>query len=68
MVNKTRTGYKWLRKLHMSVGNRGFVGSCEGKLTLWRLPIDYIFCYKLKQIQNNFYDDSSIGFRFKSNL
>ena len=68
MLRKKNIGYKWLKQLHLSVGNRGFLGTIDGKFKIWKMPIDYTFSYKLKQIQNNFYDDSVIGFSFKCNL
>lgn len=68
MLRKKNTGYKWLKQWHLSVGNRGFLGTIDGKIKIWKLPIDYVLSYKLKQIQNNFYDDSSLGFTLKCNL
>lgn len=44
------------------------LASVEGKLNLFRNYVDYAINYKLKPIQTNFYEDSSLGFTFKWNL
>ena len=67
MVRKSKIGYSWLRQVQVSAGNRGFLGTLEGRATAWRVPLDYTLSYKLRQIQNNFYEDSSLGFSFKAN-
>jgi hypothetical protein len=44
------------------------LASVEGKLNLFRNYVDYAINYKLKPIQTNFYEDSSLGFTLKWNL
>ena len=58
-----------MRNFKAAVGNKGFFASIDGKISLPKIKnIDYTFCYKLKQIQNNIYDDSNIGFNFRWNI
>lgn len=65
MFLKTKIGYNWLKKFQLNVGNRGLLASCEGKIKA--LSADYSLYYKLKQIQNNLYDDSSFGLTLRLN-
>lgn len=65
MFLKTKTGYSWLKKIQINVGNRGLLASCEGRIKL--LSADYTLNYKLRQIQNNIYDDSSFGLTLRLN-
>lgn len=68
MMQKSKIKWNWLKNFRVNVGNRGLVSSIEGKINLFRTAVDYSLTYKLKQIQNNFYEDSSLGFSFKWNL
>lgn len=68
MMQKSKIKWNWLKNFRVNVGNRGLVSSIEGKINLFRTGVDYSLTYKLKQIQNNFYEDSSLGFSFKWNL
>ena len=68
MMSKSKIGYSWLKKWSMNVGNRGLVSNIEGRVNLWKQPVNYSLTYKLKQIQNNFYEDSSLGFTLNCNV
>ncbi len=68
MMQKSKIKYNWIRLFRINAGNRGLFSSIEGKISLLKTNVDYTLGYKLKAIQNNFYDDSSLGFAFKWNL
>lgn len=67
-MQKSKIKTSWLKMFRVNIGNRGMLASVEGKLNLFRNYVDYAINYKLKPIQTNFYEDSSLGFTLKWNL
>lgn len=68
VMQKNKIGYSWLKNIKANVGNKGFFASADGKVNLFKTGIDYTISYKLKPLQQNFYEDSSLGFNLKWNL
>lgn len=67
-MQKSKIKNSWVKLFRINAGNRGLFSSIEGKLKPFGTSLDYTLGYKLKGIQNNFYEDSSLGFTFKFNL
>ena len=68
VMQRNKVGYSWLKHIKANVGNKGLYASLEGKVNLFKVGVDYTVSYKLKPLQQNFYDDSSLGFSLKWNI
>lgn len=67
-MQKNKIGYSWLKNIKANVGNKGLYASADGKVNLFKTGFDYTVSYKLKPLQQNFYEDSSLGFSVKWNI
>jgi hypothetical protein len=68
VLQRNKVGYGWLKTVKANVGNKGLFASADGRLTVFKAALDYTLSYKLKPLQQNFYEDSSLGFSLKWNI